>query len=55
MASWQALVAIEVLAAFILKADAGDRKRFVVPADEKLAAFLELQRAIHKFAVSLVA
>ena len=30
------------------------RKRFVVPADEKLTAFVELQRAIHEFAVSLI-
>jgi len=27
--------------------------RFIVRADEKLTAFLELQRAIHEFAVSL--
>jgi len=27
---------------------------FVVRADEKLTAFLELQRAIHVFAVSLI-
>ena len=32
----------------------GDGKRFIVRADEKLTAFLELQQAIHKFAVSLV-
>jgi SH3-like domain-containing protein len=32
-----------------------DGKRFVVRADEKLIAFLELQKAIHKFAVSLIA
>jgi hypothetical protein len=29
-------------------------KRFVVRADEKLTAFLELQRAIHEFAESLI-
>jgi hypothetical protein len=29
-------------------------KRFIVRADEKLTAFLELQRAIHEFAVSLI-
>jgi hypothetical protein len=29
-------------------------KRFIVHADEMLTAFLELQRAIHQFAVSLV-
>jgi hypothetical protein len=29
-------------------------KRFVVRADEMLTAFLELQTAIHEFAVSLI-
>jgi hypothetical protein len=28
-----------------------DGQRFVVPADEKLTAFLELERAIYEFAV----
>jgi hypothetical protein len=32
----------------------GYGKRFVVRADEMLTAFVELQRAIHQFAVSLV-
>ena len=32
-----------------------DGKRFIVRADGMLAAFLELERAIHKFAVSLIA
>jgi hypothetical protein len=32
-----------------------DGKRFVVRADEILIAFVELQRAIHSFAVSLIA
>jgi hypothetical protein len=31
----------------------GYEKRFIVRADEKLTAFVELQRAIHEFAVSL--
>ena len=31
-----------------------DGKRFVVRADEKLTAFVELQRAIHEFAVDLI-
>ena len=31
------------------------RKRFIVRADEMLSAFVELQRAIHEFAVSLIA
>jgi hypothetical protein len=29
-------------------------KRFIVRADEKLTAFLELEQAIHLFAVSLI-
>jgi len=32
----------------------GYGKRFIVRADEMLTAFVELQRAIHEFAVSLV-
>jgi hypothetical protein len=32
----------------------GYGERFVVRADEKLTAFLELQRAIQQFAVSLI-
>ena len=31
-----------------------ERKRFIVRSYEKLTAFLELQRAIHEFAVSLI-
>jgi hypothetical protein len=31
-----------------------DGKRFIVHADEKLTAFLEAERAIHQFAVSLL-
>ena len=32
----------------------GYGKRFIVRADEILTAFLELERAIHQFAVSLI-
>ena len=32
----------------------GYGKRFIVRAEEILTAFLELQRAIHEFAVSLI-
>jgi hypothetical protein len=32
----------------------GDGKRFVVRADEKLTEFLELESAIHAFAVTLI-
>ena len=31
-----------------------DGRRFIVRADEKLAAFRELQRTIHEFAVRLI-
>jgi hypothetical protein len=31
-----------------------DGRRFVVRADEKLTAFVELKRRIHEFAVSLM-
>jgi hypothetical protein len=43
-----------VNAIWIADAHRDDGKRFVVHADEKLTAFLELQRAIHEFAVSLI-
>ena len=33
----------------------GYGKRFIVRAEEILTAFLELQKAIHEFAVSLIA
>jgi hypothetical protein len=39
---------------FVADAHRDDRKRFVVRADEKLTAFVELERAIHDFAVSLI-
>jgi hypothetical protein len=39
---------------WIADAHRGDGKRFVVRSDEKLTAFVELERAIHQFAVSLV-
>ena len=32
----------------------GYGKRFIVRADEMLTAFMELERAIHEFAVSLI-
>jgi len=32
----------------------GDGKRFIVRAEEILTAFLEAERAIHQFAVSLL-
>ncbi len=39
---------------WIADAHRGDGRRFIVRADEKLTAFLELERAIHGFAVDLV-
>ena len=33
----------------------GYGKRFIVRAEEKVTAFLELERAIHRFAVNLIA
>jgi hypothetical protein len=32
----------------------GYGKRFIVRADQELTAFIELERAIHEFAVSLI-
>jgi hypothetical protein len=40
---------------WIVDAHRDDRKRFVVRADEKLTAFVELERAIYEFAVDLIA
>jgi len=39
---------------WIADAHRGYGNRFVVRSDEKLTAFVELQRAIHEFAVSLI-
>jgi hypothetical protein len=39
---------------WIVDAHHDDGKRFVVRADEKLTAFVELERAIHEFAVNLI-
>jgi hypothetical protein len=38
----------------IADAHRDDGKRFIVHADEKVTAFVELQRAIHEFAVDLI-
>jgi len=38
---------------WVVAAEREPAGRFIVRADEKLTAFLELQRAIHEFAVSL--
>jgi hypothetical protein len=39
---------------FVADAHRDDGKRFVVRADEMLTAFMELERAIHEFAVALI-
>jgi len=39
----------------IADANRGNGKSFIVRADEILTAFVELERAIHEFAVSLIA
>jgi len=54
--SWGRVSAVDVQGRTIWIVDAhrDDGKRFVVRADEKLTAFLELERAIHQFAVSLI-
>jgi hypothetical protein len=39
---------------WIADAHRDNGRRFIVRADEMLTAFLELQRAIHAFAVSLI-
>jgi hypothetical protein len=39
---------------WIADAHRGDGKRYVVRAEELLTAFLELERAIHEFAVDLI-
>ena len=54
--SWGGVSAIDSNGRMIWIADAhrGDGRHFIVRADEKLTAFLELERAIHEFAVSLI-
>jgi len=39
---------------WVTDAHRDDGKRFIVRADEKLTAFIELERAIHEFAVDLI-
>jgi len=53
--SWGCASAIDSKGRIIWIVDAhGYGKRFVVRADEMLSAFIELERAIHEFAVSLI-
>jgi hypothetical protein len=51
---WVSALDVQGRTTWIVDAHRGDGKRFVVHADEKLIAFVELQRAIHQFAVSLI-
>ena len=39
---------------WVVAAEREDGARFIVRADEKLTAFVELERAIHQFAVDLI-
>ena len=50
---WVSALDLEKRTIWIVDAH-GYGKRFIVRADEILTAFVELQRAIHEFAVSLV-
>ena len=50
---WVSALDVERRTIWIVDAH-GYGKRFIVHADEMLTAFLELQRAIHTFAVSLI-
>jgi len=54
--SWGCVSAVDAEGRTIWIADAhrDDGRRFIMHADEKLTAFLEAERAIHQFAVSLV-
>jgi hypothetical protein len=53
--SWGCVSAVDLEGRTIWIVDAhGYGKRFVVRADEKSTAFVELQRAIHAFAVDLI-
>jgi hypothetical protein len=53
--SWGCVSAIDLEGRTIWIVDAhGYGKRFVVHSDEILTAFLEAERAIHQFAVSLL-
>jgi len=50
---WVSALDVEWRTIWIVDAH-GYGKRFMVRADEMLIAFLELERAIHQFAVSLM-
>ena len=50
---WVSAIDLEGRTIWIVDAH-GYGKRFIIRADEMLTAFMELQRAIHEFAVSLM-
>jgi hypothetical protein len=52
--SWGCVSAVDLQGRtiWIVDAHCGDGNRFIVRADEILTAFVELQRAIHEFAVT---
>ena len=50
---WVPAVGVEGRTIWIVDAHR-DGKRFIVRADEKLSAFVELQRAIHEYALGLI-
>jgi hypothetical protein len=51
---WVSALDVEGRTIWIVDAHRGDGNRFIVRADEILTAFLEAERAIHEFAVSLI-
>jgi hypothetical protein len=51
---WVSAIDLQGRTIWIVDAHRGDGGRFIVRADDKLTAFLELQRAIHEFAVDLI-
>jgi len=54
--SWGCVATVDFNGRTIWIADAhrDDRKSFIVRADEKLTAFVELERAIYEFALDLI-
>jgi hypothetical protein len=51
---WVSAINSQARTIWIVDAHRGDGKRFIVRAEEILTAFLELERAIHEFAVDLI-
>ena len=51
---WVSAIDSEGRTIWIADAHRGDGKRFVVRPDEKLSAFVELERTIYEFAVDLI-